>query len=244
MATRTLLEIEGGIVTKKIIEEGCDSHGPWRREHTKGAVNLQNWLAEVKAQQGEKMVIPTLPHGQIVGTNSKGDRSCLLVQLPPSMRSFYYSPKNRLYNVAFPWVLILVKFIGNAVDASNTGNKVNIYMFYRNAPVTSGEDEVFFNNMPNTFSDGRLCWSDKTFPLSWSKAKISFGVVGEIFKSNFNDHEITHQWGAAKRAVSGHPKSFSEWEDLSKIDPNFVLQLPWRKSGKSVNDLLEIGVSS
>ncbi len=244
MTERIQLVIEGDLVIKKKIEEGSDKNGPWYREYTLGTVKLSNWLKEVKAQQGENFIISTLPHGQIVGSNSKGDRSCLLVQLPPDVRSFFYSPDNRLYNVAFPWILILVKFIGNAVDANNTGNKVNIYMFYRNAPVMTGEDEVLYSNMPNTFSDGRLCWAKESFPLNWPKSKKAFEVVKAIFASNFNRHEKELQWQPAVNEVKGHPSSFKEWEDLSKIDPNFVLQLPWRKSGKTVKDLLDIGVSS
>lgn len=241
MATRTQIVIEGELVTKITIDEGENwDKSCWMKE-TRQTVRLSDWLEALRAQEGNLDFLPPLSCGHIVARQNKGNRSCVVVQLLPGIRSFYFSPHSRLYRVAMPYVIVVVDFVGQAIDGASSRNRCGIYMFYRNESVTDLDDELSHCNMPNVYGDGAFCWGGETIPLDLSLGRKIEEVVKAIFASHFNNHEIGYQWDPAK-GILNHPQSFEEWERRSVEDPAFVLKLAWRPSGLTVRQALERGV--
>lgn len=236
MATTTRLTIEGDVVTREEIEKLPDGERVRRSR-----VKLEEWLAKIKAQEGQLEFLPPLSCGHIIARQVKGDHSCVVVQLPPAVRSFYYSPHDRLYRVAMPYIVLAIRSIGQAIDGTSSANRCGIYWFYRNEPVCSLDDPLFFSNMPNVYDNGQICWGNERIPLDAPMAKKIELVVRALFASHFNQHELDYQWYPAK-SIPGHPQKFEEWETRSNEDPNFVLKLQWRSAGLTVRQMLEKGV--
>jgi len=197
-------------------------------------VKLMDWMAQLMAQEGHTEFLPPVPFGHIVARQTKGQRSCVVVQLPPAVRSFMYSETNRLYRVAMPYVVLVVNFVGQAIDC--------IYWYYRNETIVSLDDQLFWPNMPNVYANGKVCMGSEKIPLSANLAQKVDMVVQVIFASHFNHHEIECQWKPSVRSITGHPQSFEEWETRSTEDPTFILKLDWRPAGISIQQALERGV--
>jgi hypothetical protein len=235
MPSKSRLIIEGDVVTWETEE----THGAEDVRITRRRVKREDWLAQVRAQEGHLEFLPPVSVGHIVARQSKGDRSCVVVQLPPSMRSFMYSPDSRLYTVAFPYSILAINFRGQAIDGVSSRNKCGIAWYFRNAPVSSLDDVLGYCNMPNVYSDGYICWGSETIPLDASLGRKVELVVAAIFASNFNSHELAYQWQPATAGVPGHPQSFADWETRSREDPNFILQLAWRPANMTVRQVME-----
>lgn len=239
MATKTRLIIEGDVVTRET-EEGCSPDDV--RVH-RSRTKVQDWLNQLRAQEGQLEFLPPISCGHIVARQQKGQKSCVVVQLPPAIRSFYFSPDNRLYRVAMPFIVMAINFVGQAIDGTSSSNKCGVYWYYRTTSIRSLEDPLFFCNMPNVYWDGSVCWGTELIPLDIPLAAKVELVVQAIFASHFNQHELGEQWVPAIRMVRMHPQSFEEWETRSKEDPEFVLKLDWRPAdGLTVRQALERGV--
>lgn len=243
MTTRQQLVIEGDLVSKVTLEDGKHYDGSvWHQETTHGTVKLGDWLDNVRAAEGTVEFLPPISLGHIAARMQKGNRSAVAVQLPPAIRSFVYTPDSRVYRVAMPHIVMLIQLIGEAVDAVSTGNKVGIYLYYRNRPVDSLDDELFFSNMPNIYANGQVCWGTDRIPLDAPLGRKVEMVIDGFFRSNFNQHELGEQWRPAVSEIAGHPQTFEEWETRSAEDPTFVLALPWRPAGINLRQALERGV--
>lgn len=141
-----------------------------------------------------------------------------------------------------PYIVLVLNFIGQAIDGTSSANRCGIYWFYRNAPIESLDDALYFPNMPNIYENGQVCWGRERIPLDAPLAQKAELVVRAIFASHFNEHELNDQWWPAVRNVPNHPQKFIEWEERSTEDPNFILQLKWRPANLTVRQALERGV--
>jgi hypothetical protein len=239
MATRKQIVIEGDLVHLVVIETGKNrDRSGWEKKTTTGTIRLSDWLDTLEAEKGKTEFLPPIKYGHIVARKEKGNRSAVVVQLPPSVRSFYYSPEKRTYNVAYPYTYFVIQFIGEAVNAKSAGNKVGISFFYRNSPINSLDDEMLRSNMPNVFKEGKICWSRDTIDVSLPLATKVEKIIEAFWSSNFNHHEMGENWEPST-GIPGHPQSFAKWQEMTEIDPAFVLEISWRKTHKSVRELME-----
>jgi len=206
-----------------------------RRSRTK----LADWEAQLCAQQGAMEFLPPVSCGWIVAQKTKGERSCVVVQLPPAIRKWTYTPDSRIYTTAFPFIILGINFIRGAIDGASSANQCGVFIYYRNQSIVTLDDELNYPNMPNIYQDGSLCWGTERIPLDAPLSRKVELVVSAIFASNFNSHELGYHWKPSKDGIQGHPKTFSEWETRSREDPSFVLKLAWRPAGISIQGVLD-----
>jgi hypothetical protein len=60
-------------------------------------------------------------------------------------------------------------------------------------------------------------------------------VIQEFWESPFGD-EVTGNWTWARRNITNHPRTFAQWEEMTKVNPNFVLKLEWRPVEKNLKE--------
>lgn len=243
--TRHQLVIEGSMVTKVTIEEGTEYNGTtWRRETIGGTVQLDSWIGAFLAARGEQTFTPSLTEGHILARKSAGERECVIVELPPAIRRVVekvddkYNPRARL--LAFPWVYIVARLVRGAVDTMK--------VFYRNSAAGGVEAELCLPNLPNIYGSGdgyKLCtgkWGG--CEQSWPIQRKADWLVQGFFDSPFNTDLLANHWTPSQR-LAGHPTSFSQWEELSKTDPKFILGIPWRSADSplTVQAVLDEGVA-
>lgn len=234
MATKKRLIFEGDVVTLEEVVAYTDGE----ERVTRRRVKLADWQEQLRAHEGALEFLPPISCGHIIARQVKGNRSCVVAQLQPAVRSFVYTPDSRMYAVAMPYIVLAINFVGQAIDGTSAANKCGIFWYYRNDPVTSLDDALGHCNMPNVYKDGAVCWGKEVIPLDAPLGRKVEMVVSAIFSSNFNQHELGEQWEPAKK-IEGHPQSFQDWETRSRENPEFVLKLAWRPSGLTVRQVLE-----
>lgn len=233
MATKKRLIIEGDVVTQEEVEVNGDVERVRRLR-----VKLADWQESAREQEGTLEFLPPIASGHIIARRQKGDKTCVVVQLPPALRKFVYTPDKRIYEVAMPYIILAINFRGQAIDGTSSASSCGIYWYYRNEAVTSLDDPLGFCNMPNIYGEGQICWGKEVIPLDAPLGRKVEMVVAAIFASNFNAHELLCQWEPAKK-IEGHPQTFADWETRSCKNPGFVLKLAWRPAGVTVRQVME-----
>jgi hypothetical protein len=143
----------------------------------------------------------------------------------------------RRHFLSFPYIVLLVVFRGGAL----TGYQ---QLYYRNAPL--GEDEALL--LPNLYNvaqgHGQRCWLCLQFlpdlsELPWPK-KID-AIVDHVFSAAFNQsserHEGNSYWSAAK-AVDPRVATLEAWEQATRENRRFALEVPWKPAGESATGVL------
>lgn len=248
MTTRTQLVIEGDLVTEITIESGEDYDGNlWEKQIRGKTVRVEAWLEKVMAQRGEQFFVSTLADGRIVARKTQGVRECVVVEFSPMIRKFIWSEhkresENHLYRVAFPWVYLVFRFNNGAMD--------RMYVFYRNSQAEGFDSEMYLTNLPNVFgewysgsrTDYKICTGEIPDLSKMSFVQKLNWLIQKFWDSQFNGDLKKEHWNPSVN-LDGHPKSFQEWEDMSRSNPNFILTIPWRKLGKTIQQLLNEGVA-
>lgn len=239
MPKRTKLVIEGDLVTKIVEESGTNHNGSsWAHQDVIGTIRLEELLEQLMASRGSDVFTPHLTEGHLLAQKSAGRKSVYLIEFRPGFHRIIESidqRDNRLREVAFPWFYILVVFKGIFVD--------QIEVYYRNERALHLDEELFYTNLPNIFDDGHVCTGSMSgIRENWLLNQKLDWIVRSFWDSYFNKDLNDNFWNPARRNIAGHPQNFGEWEELSKIDPNFVLELEWRSTGKTIRELMEARV--
>ena len=216
-------------------------HGGVRGEAPVAAV-----AAEIARLGHRQPSCPVLPAGTRVWLE-RGDAVGVCIELPPQARvvrwlsassrvPFGRTAKYERYFISFPWIEILLVFRRGAL----TGYQ---QLYYRRESLDAGEDLL----LPNLFNVargyGQKCWlclvnlEDLT-SLAWP-AKIR-AVVEHVFGAAFNRssevHEQNSLFGAMVKAkIDPRVDSIETWQEATRADPRFALQVPWRAANTTVS---------
>jgi hypothetical protein len=182
-----------------------------------------------------------------VGTRrlmERRDLTALAVELPPQARMVrWLADGSRMrygrravyqrYFLAFPYIELLLVFRGGAL----TGYQ---QLYYRTASIEQGEDLLLPNLYNVADGYGQRCWlclvnvPDVT-RLSWPE-KID-AVVEHVFGAAFNQssemHEGNSYWGAM-RDLDPRLASPEAWQEATRANQRFVLEVPWRAAHTTV----------
>ena len=153
-----------------------------------------------------------------------------------------YGPKARYKTarLAFPFVVLVVAFRGGALTGQSQ-------CFYRVAPLQQSSDELA---LPNLFNVAKAydqdCWvclvnmQESLKPLSWNRRVRA--IWDHVFCASFNksseEHEGMSYW-STMRSLDPRVASLAAWEEASGHDPYFVLDVPWKPLGKSIETVME-----
>jgi hypothetical protein len=134
------------------------------------------------------------------------------------------------YFVGFPWIVVLLVFRGGAL----TGQQ---QLYYRLDSLDTG-DELLLPNLYNVATGyGQQCWlclqnvPDLT-PLPWHEKLAR--IVDHTFSAGFNksaeEHEGNSYW-STHAAVDERLASMASWQQASRDNRRFALEVPWRPAG-------------
>ncbi len=214
------------------------------------AVPVADFLKQV-VEQGDQRPLPeAIPEG-VRFIHRRGDAAVVVIEEKPQLRtvrwladssSAPYGQKAvyRMTRLAFPFVVIMVALRNGGL----TGQQ---QCFYRTAPLQRLSDPLLYPNLYNVANGyGQVCWlclanlkKDLT-PLSWEEKvrEIRNHVWGAGFNQSSEMHEGMSYWQTMRR-VDQRVGSLSAWEEASKRDPFFTLQVKWQPVGKNVGDVAE-----
>ncbi|OGG52466.1 hypothetical protein A3H16_04100 [Candidatus Kaiserbacteria bacterium RIFCSPLOWO2_12_FULL_53_8] len=221
MGNRQYLRIEGDAV--HLVTE--------RVERT---VRLPELLAEAGRQAG--FTSPVLPTGCRMFYAS-GERTAFVIEQPPQVRQLTWrnmdNEGREQWKLAFPYIIFVVACVRDAVDSGICR------IFYRNAPLGSGDDKLQRPNLCNTNSNGSICTGSMRVTGATMAAKAD-SFVSAFWQSNFNSDLHNQNWTPSARKIV-QVASLAAWQAASDENPLFPLTAPWLEGPKLCDLLAEIG---
>jgi len=206
-----------------------------------------------------------LPDG-VNAVRSEGPVTIVVHETPPRVHSFKWiasdSPrpygsgaKYREVAIALPYLVTLIVF-RHGLGAPLTLTELN-ECFFRTAPLESLEDELFYPALLNcskfTPPDGK--------PLAWICTQhLNFAAVNrdapparrlragfcalmhcllEAGSNYSSEHHEGASWFTESRGVDPRVSSVERWQEATAADTLFVLEVPWLKTGYSLQGVLQ-----
>jgi hypothetical protein len=206
-----------------------------------------------------------LPQGVHI-VRTAGRTTIWVCELPPNVYGLkwvtgdspsQYGPGTtyRTVRLALPYVVLVAVFTpaeNNHVQLSRVNE-----CFFRNAPLTSLDDELFYPALLNCSKfappDGR--------PLSWVCTQyVNYGALARerdpaqrfraglealrhcLFETGFNyssEHHEASSWFSESRQVDPRLHTVEAWERASAKDRCFPLEVSWLKTGHTVGQVLD-----
>jgi hypothetical protein len=214
------------------------------------AVPVADFIKTVAEQSDYRPMPEAIPEG-VRFTHSRGDATVVVIEEKPQLRTVRWlsdsSPtpygKKAVYRatrLAFPFVVIIFALRNGGL----TGQQ---QLFYRAAPLERLSDPLLYPNLYNVANGyGQVCWlclanlKQDLSRLSWEEKvrEVRKHVWGAGFNQSSEMHEGMSYWQTMRR-VDQRVASLSAWEEASKRDPFFTLQVKWRPVGMSVGDVIE-----
>jgi hypothetical protein len=154
-----------------------------------------------------------------------------------------------LRSIALPYVVIVAAFVDGVLSNMNE-------CFFTTVPLTEWTDELFFPSLLNVSR-----FPDQTKkPLSWictqhlnfarlrrerdrvRRMRLGWQLLGEcLFSDSFNRSSEFHE-GASyfelSRQVDGRISKIDCWEEATRADPLFILDVPFLKTGYTLEQVV------
>ena len=185
-----------------------------------------------------------LPKGVRVW-RERGDAVAVAVEVEPHARSarwladgsrahYGYRARYEWRFLAFPYVVLLLVFRRCGLTGWQQ-------LYYRRQPLEAGEDLL----LPNLFNVargyGQRCWVclvnlRDLSRLSWA-AKIG-AVVDHVFCAAFNRSSEVNEgnsYWSAMRTIDPRVASTEAWEQATRENPRFPLEVAWQPAGTTVS---------
>ncbi|MBW2243327.1 MAG: hypothetical protein JRH01_15175 [Deltaproteobacteria bacterium] len=206
------------------------------------SVPLADFIRGVaEASPGEAAVL--LPPGVRL-VKRRGQAIALALELAPQARTvrwladdseapFGKDARYRDAYLAFPYVVVLLVLHG----ARLTGQQ---QLYYRRAPLEGPDDPLLLPNLFNVAEGyGQRCWlclQNVQIESGWSLARSVTTAIEHIFGAAFNRssevHEGNSYWGTMQR-LDARVASVEAWEEATRADRFFPLEVEWRDAGTS-----------
>ncbi len=172
-----------------------------------------------------------------------------------SAAPFGRGTRYRNVQVALPYLIVFAVFAPGENGWLQLGHSNEC--FFRNAPLESVDDELFYPALLNASKfhpqEGR--------PLAWictqhldrssfaceadtnKRLRRSFRVLMHcLLETGFNyssEHHEQSSWFSESTRVDKRLATVEKWQEASAKDPLFVLEVPWLKTGLTVQDVAE-----
>ncbi len=182
----------------------------------------------------------------------RGASTGLVVELPPEVRRVTWSPakmeKGGAYTshwLAFPYTIHICIFYTIEGDEAYAGGLEEMRVYFRNAPLQSPDDALYIPNLYNVqvdpvlTSNCRACLRGhpedlETLPL----AEQVDTLLNFFWETGFN---LDIESNGFERARNLDPRisSLEAWEEASKADPLFPLQIRWEPAGCTSRQVMD-----
>jgi hypothetical protein len=214
------------------------------------AVPVADFIKAVTEQSDQRSLPEAIPEG-VRFIHRRGDAAVVVIEEKPQLRTVRWLADNsqapygqkaayRTARLAFPFVVIIVALRNGGL----TGYQ---QCFYRTTPLQRLSDPLLYPNLYNVANGyGQICWlclanlKKNLTPLSWEEKirEIRNHVWGAGFNQSSEMHEGMSYW-QTMRGIDRRVAGLSAWEEASKQDPFFTLQVKWLPAGKSVGEVAE-----
>jgi hypothetical protein len=213
------------------------------------SVSVADFLGALVARSDQLLLPEAIPEG-VRFLRRRGDAAVVVIEEKPQLRTVRWlgdeSPAPygrkaayRTARLAFPFVIIVIALRGGGL----TGYQ---QCFYRTAPLQQLSDPLCYPNLYNVASGyGQACWlclanlKKDLSPLSWEEKvrEIRKHLWGAGFNQSSEMHEGNSYWQTMRR-IDPRVASLAAWEEESKRDPFFTLQVKWQSLGKTVGEVI------
>ncbi len=195
-----------------------------------------------------------LPKNNLAWKVESGPLTVCIVELEPAFRLLEwihphsplpYGPQ-ALYTprrLATPYVVLKVPFMNGTITSQAE-------LFYRNLPLSSLDDEVYWSNLLNVspHSFGCRAWiCTQYLRTECPKPGVTPGLhalLNHLWGGGFNRSSEQHEGSSAfKKAgddkVDPRVTDVERWEKESIKDPRFVLNVSWKPVGVTIRQLIQ-----
>ena len=199
-----------------------------------------------------------LPEG-VRSVLSRGQTTIWIYEQPPGVRQLSWSESHRgageyrQVRIALPYLIIVAVFQLHIGD--NPHLSVLNEAFFRNAPLKSLDDELFYTALPNCLRRDKpgtldsssmplsqICLAGTVDPPSsmgkGGRFRFLFGELHRSFlESGFNTdggHMNSYLRAAVLEKIDPRIETIEEWEKNTSEDPLFVLDVKWKTTGHSI----------
>jgi hypothetical protein len=168
----------------------------------------------------------------------------LVLEDPPQCRSLSVSEGKKgdkgeylSYRLAFPFIVYILTFY--------RGDFEEMKMFYRTSPLVSPEDPLFNTNLPNVrgkpgyYGTQRVCLRYRPEMLEGVPlAQAATSLIEFFWSTGFNQdiEQSAFLWSMGRDPRIG---SFEAWEEATRENPLFPLEVDWENSGRTLPSLWE-----
>lgn len=228
-----------------------------------GSMNLESFFEKITAPQNDLSGV-IVPKG-VIRQWTRGNAVIWLYEREPQAYNFRWiandsaarfgrGAKYRDVKITLPYLEVFAAFTAVTPDhfTLTTANEA----FFRNGPVTSPDNEIYFPALLNVSkfprdSDRPLSWIctqylDRSFDREQDLNRRMRGALRSLLRclieSAFNEssehHEGASFFGESKH-VDERISTIEKWEAASKEKPLFVLDVPWLKTGFTVSQIVE-----
>ncbi|NLH75105.1 MAG: hypothetical protein GX456_18820 [Verrucomicrobia bacterium] len=203
-----------------------------------------------------------LPDG-VKSVVNEGDLDIWVYECPPRVHSLLWIAKDspemsglgakyRTVRLALPYVIVLAVFIARGRGQMVLSNNNEVY--FRTEPLKSLNDGLYFPALLNCAKSN----SADSRPLSWlctqnmeipnearsSDKNVSMrayfrGLLHCLFETGFNlsfEQHNMRSWYTISSQIDPRLRSVEEWEEATRRDPLFVLDVPWIPVGLTVQE--------
>ena len=190
---------------------------------------------------------------------SKGKATILVHQTPPRVFNFKWIDENspspygsgtkyQVIQIALPYLVMVVVYVRQGKDFIIQDNNE---CFFLNTPLTDIGQELLYPALLNCSKYS----SSEGNPLAWictqhltNRPRNVYGSLKELMncliETGFNlssEHHEGSSWftETVNANIDKRLSSVKEWQKATKKDPNFVLSVPWLKTGKTVGQVVD-----
>lgn len=234
-------------------------------EGVTASMSLESLFASV-AGLGAEATPTVLPDG-IKLVLRKGPLVVWVHQCPPRVRrvrwidpaskvQFGPGTKYRHVSIALPYVIVFAVFM--PLDGGRVLLAKHNECFFRNAPLASASDRLFYPALLNCSKQKQpeqalkpLSWictqhMDRGFELEPDvhlRQRLAFGsLMACLYDAGFNyssEHHEASSWWTESRGVDPRIADVEAWQQASVRNPLFVLDLPWLPVAMNVAQVAE-----
>ena len=237
--------------------EIAESSAVWRRDgRTMGSTPVRHLLDRVVATgSGPATWRIHPPNVRLMAERAGGTVVGVVVEMPPGPRmvkwiaddspdAFGTDARYCQRRLSFPWVVLFLVFR----DGMLTGMQ---QAFFRSAPIESLDDHLSFTCLLNCAQapayENQESWvclvalnNRSLRRLSWA-ARMK-AITDHFWHAAFNRsaemHEGNSYWESAG-SIDARLASADAWEEATRTDPYFALQVRWRRASRTVGATLE-----
>jgi hypothetical protein len=189
---------------------------------------------------------------------TKGNFTVLVIEQKPQVRTVAFSSElvetqtnashavgrtdtGYRYSLSFPYVYFFMVF--------DKGQYFYHQMYFRNKPMTSVREHIHLAPLPNVYRDDKnetyksVCMGS-TFNSDLRALNLPIARQVEVVVSEFWQRTFSRDLGNGQpESVDAKIKDYATWQDNSKKDPLFILNVNWPK-GKTIKGVIESALDS